>query len=88
MRIQESIFLCTWVFYKARPASGHSYYCHTGSNMSQKRKESSYPLSMKVGVLQRLDNGERASKLSNELGIPPGTISLWKQPSTRAQILA
>ena len=43
---------------------------------------------MKVGVLQRLDNGGRASKLSKELGIPPGTISLWKQPSTRAQIFA
>ena len=56
--------------------------------MSQKRKQSSYPLPMKVGVLQRLDNGERASKLSNELGIPPGTISIWKQPSTRAQMLA
>ncbi len=54
----------------------------------QPRLLTSYSLSQKLEVLQRLDAGAKVSQLSKELGIAQNTISTWKNPRHRAKIMA
>ena len=52
---------------------------NTPNKTNEKKRKRQWSLEERVDVLRRMEKGEKAVKISRELGIPEGTLSGWKK---------